>query len=160
MLLPVILLEVLSMKKSVLSRLLALLVLTLATWPAYPQGRSATVTQPMRSVQMQYMQAGAASPDFKQLWPAEAKEVDPNPPVGPKPQVFVGHVRDASGSLLTITMLAAREECGPNLCPIRIFRDGKLVKEFSGCNEVSEHRISADGRYLLACDAKVEIPKD
>lgn len=148
------------MKKSAVSSALALLILTSSIWPAYPQGRSATVTQPMRSVQMQYQHVGPASPDFKQLWPAEAKEVDPRPPIGPKPEVFVGHVRDASGSLLTVTMLSAREECGPQLCPIRIFRDGKLVKEFSGCNEVTDHRISADGRYLLTCDAKVEIPQD
>jgi hypothetical protein len=147
------------MKKSVASFVLASLIAMAAAWPAYPQGRSATVTtQPLRTVQMQYQELGPSSADFKQLWPTQVREINPNPASGLKPQAFVGHVREASGALLTVTMLAAAEECGPQLCPIRIFRDGKLIKEFSGCNDVASHRVTADGRFLVVCDAKVAIP--
>ncbi|MGY3581396.1 hypothetical protein ACVIGB_000534 [Bradyrhizobium sp. USDA 4341] len=147
------------MNKTVTSYALALLIAVASALPAYPQGRSAIVTtQPLRTVQMQYQEVGPSSSEFKQLWPTQAREINPNPSSGLKPQAFVGHVREASGALLTVTMLAAAEECGPQLCPIRIFRDGKLIKEFSGCNSVTNHRVTADGKYLVACDAQVAIP--
>ena len=93
------------MKRSIAASVLTSLIAVAAAWPAYPQGRSATVTQPLRTVQMQYQSFGPTSPDFKQLWPTQARAVDPSPANGLKPEAFVGHVRDASGSLLTVTML-------------------------------------------------------
>lgn len=127
--------------------------------PADAQSSRAAVTaQPSRTIQMDYAALPPKDPNFAKLWPVEAARDDLNPDIGPPPTIYVAYVREASGSLLTVTMLQAREECGANECPFKILRDGKTVAEFSACNAVEAQRISADGKTFLACESRIPIP--
>jgi hypothetical protein len=107
---------------------------------------------------MSYAELKPTDPNFARLWPTEAARDDLNPQYGPPPRVYVAYVRETSGSLLTVTMIQSREECGANECPFKILRDGKTITEFSACNSIQAQRISADGRTFLACDSRIPIP--
>jgi hypothetical protein len=109
----------------------------------------------LRTVAIAYKELSPSDPAFKALWTLDPKAV---PVRGYPPKAYVGYVREASGSLLTITMLSAPDECGPNLCSMKIIRDGRVLKEFVGCDDTDRHRITADGRYLMVCDATLPIP--
>ena len=119
-----------------------------------PQNRP-SVAAPLRTVAISYAQLPSTDPTFKALWTLDPRRIDIK---GYPPTAYVGYVREASGSLLTITMLSAPEECGPSRCSMKIVRDGKVLKEFVGCNEPTGHRITADGKYLMVCDTAVPIP--
>lgn len=132
--------------------------LWLAPAPGQAQSSRAAVAQPSRTIQMNYAALPPTDPNFSKLWPVEAARDDLKPQVGAPPTVYVAYVREASGSLLTVTMIQAREECGANECPFKILRDGKTIAEFSACNAIEAQRISADGKTFLACESRISIP--
>jgi hypothetical protein len=138
---------------------LGALCLWLVSASAHAQSSRAAVTaSPSRTIRMDYAALPPTDPNFSKLWPTEAARDDLKPKVGPPPTVYVAYVREVSGSLLTITMIQAREECGPNECPFKILRDGKTIAEFGACNAIEAQRIAADGRTFLACGSRIPIP--
>jgi hypothetical protein len=134
------------------------LCLWLAPAALHAQSRAAVTGSPTRTIKMDYAALRPADPNFSKLWPVEAARDDLKPTVGSPPTVYVAYVRETSGSLLTITMIQSREECGANECPFKILRDGKTIAEFSACNTIDAQRIAADGRTFLACNSRIAIP--
>jgi hypothetical protein len=135
---------------------IAMLVATVACMAALPG--AVVLAQTVKTIPVKYTEFDHSSPDFKRFWVKEAERDEVAPADGMRPTAYVTYVRSSSGALIAVTMLYAREECGPKLCPFKILRDGKVVAEFSACSNTDEHRIATDGRFLVICEFRVQIP--
>lgn len=114
----------------------------------------AQTSSPTRTIAIPYVEVKPGSPDFPSTW-----TLYPRPKTATLPlKAYVGNVRESSGALLTFTMLSAPEECTVNQCELKILRNGKVIFDDYVCSEASVHRISADGRYFMACDRSIPIP--
>lgn len=74
------------------------------------------------------------------------------------PSVSVADV-NVNGSDITITMLSSMGHCGVNTCPVRIYKDDKLLMNVDACSNTDFHKITDDGKFFIACDTLTPIQK-
>lgn len=131
----------------------------LACAPVHAGSNDRSPAQMVRTVPVVYSKFHEKDADFRRIWGREAARLTgASRPASPRPTAFVSYVRDASGSLLTLSMLYAPDECGPRVCPFKILRDGRPLVEFVSCANIEEHRISTDTKLMVTCESRVQIP--
>jgi hypothetical protein len=125
---------------------------------AQTAGRPAVGAGPTRTVAMSYAELSTSDPIVKTMWSSLLSS--PRPPTAAAIPIVasVAYVREASGSLLTITMLHAPEWCTTTQCPLKILRDGRELVDTYACSEPTAQRITADGRSFMACGDTIKIP--
>ncbi|WP_310622271.1 hypothetical protein [Flexibacterium corallicola] len=108
---------------------------------------SAPYAQPL-SIPIVYEQFSQNTPEALKYWGKSAMDAEGTLV---SPSIFVGNVPVGS-ILLTVTMLAAPSVCGLNECPVRIFKDDKMLASFNSCDNVMFHSLSQSGYFFRGCD--------
>jgi len=104
-------------------------------------------------IRVPYVERAIGDSDSRKFW---ADTVSSAGPLGQyAPWILVGKVNIGGGRTLTVTQMWAGGLCTGKECPLRIYEGDELLVDTYVCDIPEEHRISDDGRMLLACDTAI-----
>lgn len=68
-----------------------------------------------------------------------------------EPAVWVARVGEGDKAL-TVTTLSGAGACGIRQCPVRVFREGKMVADLWVCSNANTYAVNGTGSVFFACD--------
>lgn len=106
-------------------------------------------------IKLEYAKKSIDSKIAEKLWGDELPNVSKQGEYDPS--ILVASYNTINGKVV-VTILDAMSHCGLNECPVRVFRDDKLVVDTNVCSNTDFHSRNTSGSLFIACDNIVDVP--